>query len=52
MDNHFFTLTQTEQAALIRKAADQLSMPEAIIEKDIWIYWYEECNLFLHFICK
>ena len=42
MDNHFFTLTQTEQAALIRKAADQLSMPEAIIEKDIWICWLLE----------
>lgn len=42
MDNHFFTLVQTEQAALIRKAAEQLSMPEAIIEKDIWICWLLE----------
>lgn len=40
--NDFFMLKATEQAALIKKASDQLSMPEIIIEKDIWICWLLE----------
>ncbi len=36
MHPNFFNLTPPEQAALIEKAANQLGMPEIIIEKDIW----------------
>ena len=42
MRNHFFTLTSLEQAALIKKASDELGLPEIMIEKDIWICWLLE----------
>ena len=42
MPNQFFMLSDSEQATLIKKAADQLGMPEIFIEKDIWICWLLE----------
>lgn len=42
MENDFFKLSTKEQAALISKAADQLDLPELIIEKDLWICWLLE----------
>lgn len=42
MPNQFFKLPASEQAALIKKAADQLEMPEIFIEKDIWVCWLLE----------
>ena len=42
MPNQFFKLPASEQAALIKKAADQFEIPEIIIEKDIWICWLLE----------
>ena len=42
MSNNFFTLSQEEQAALIKKASSQFDMPESVIEKDIWVCWLLE----------
>jgi hypothetical protein len=42
MSNQFFNLSRSEQAALIKKAAEHLGMPEIIIEKDIWVCWLLE----------
>lgn len=42
MSNNFFNLSEPEKIALIKKAADELGMPEIIIEKDIWICWLLE----------
>lgn len=42
MSNHFFNLLPDEQAALIKKAGDQLDMPDMIIEKDLWVCWLLE----------
>lgn len=42
MADNFFFLPAEEQSALIKKAADQLGMPEMIIEKDIWVCWHQQ----------
>ncbi|OGT52229.1 MAG: hypothetical protein A3F17_07110 [Gammaproteobacteria bacterium RIFCSPHIGHO2_12_FULL_41_15] len=39
MSEKFFSLSPDEQSALTKKAADQIGLPEIIIEKDIWVCW-------------
>ena len=41
-NNDFFALPVQEQIGLVRQAANQLDIPEMIIEKDLWICWLLE----------